>query len=308
MAARAQVPSLLQSWAWGQVQAQEGWRVERVRLPGGGLASVLIGGAGPWRWAYVARGPLPVEARVLEELVAWARARGLARIVVEPDAGPEAVEELGRAGFRPAAGRQPEQTLMMPLVEPEAMLASFKPKHRYNIRLAARHGVVVEEGEDVEEMARQQAATATRQGIAPYRREVYARRLELLPWCRIYVARHGGEALAAITVARHAGRAYYLYGGSIESKRHLMATYAVQWAAMQAAFADGCGEYDLWGIPPAPDPSHPWFGLWQFKKGFGGALLNYMGAWQVVLSRWAALAEAGARPRNVVKRLIFRQR
>jgi lipid II:glycine glycyltransferase (peptidoglycan interpeptide bridge formation enzyme) len=256
----------------------------------------------------VPRGPLPVEARVLEELVAWARARGLARIVVEPDAGPEAVEELGGAGFRPAAGRQPEQTLMVPLVDPEAMLASFKPKHRYNIRLAARHGVVVEEGEDVEEMARQQAATATRQGIAPYRREVYARRLELLPWCRIYVARHGGEALAAITVARHAGRAYYLYGGSIESKRHLMATYAVQWAAMQAAFADGCGEYDLWGIPPAPDPSHPWFGLWQFKKGFGGALLNYMGAWQVVLSRWAALAEAGARPRNVVKRLIFRQR
>jgi lipid II:glycine glycyltransferase (peptidoglycan interpeptide bridge formation enzyme) len=279
-----------------------------VKLPAGGLASVLIGGAGPWRSAYVPRGPVPVDRQLLEELVAWARVRGLARLVLEPDAGPDAVEELARAGFRPAAGRQPEQTLMVQLVEPEAMLASFKPKHRYNIRLASRHGVEVEEGQDVDEMARQQAATAARQGIAPYRREVYARRLELLPWCRIYVARHEGEALAAITVARHAGRAYYLYGGSIESKRHLMATYAVQWAAMQSAFTAGCREYDLWGIPPAPDPSHPWFGLWQFKKGFGGALLHYVGAWQVVLSRWAGLAAAEALPRNVVKRLFFRQR
>jgi lipid II:glycine glycyltransferase (peptidoglycan interpeptide bridge formation enzyme) len=282
--------------------------VERVRLSGGGLASVLIAGAGPWRWGYVPRGPVPTGRQVLEELAAWARSQGLARLVLEPDAGPDAAEELTGAGFGPVAGRQPEQTLIVRLTEPEAMLASFKPKHRYNIRLAARHGVEVEEGEDVDEMARQQAATAGRQGIAPYRAEVYARRLELLPWCRIYVARHEGEALAAITVARHGGRAYYLYGGSIESKRHLMATYAVQWAAMQAAFEAGCREYDLWGIPPAPDPSHPWFGLWQFKKGFGGALLHYVGAWQIVLSRWAHVARAGAVSRNVVKRLHFRQR
>jgi lipid II:glycine glycyltransferase (peptidoglycan interpeptide bridge formation enzyme) len=197
---------------------------------------------------------------------------------------------------------------MVKLREPEAMLASFRPKHRYNIGLAARHGVTVEEGRDVDEMARQQAATAARQGIAPYRRDVYARRLELLPWCRIFVARHQGEALAAITVAGHAGRAYYLYGGSTETRRQLMPTYAVQWAAMQAAFREGFREYDLWGIPPSPDPSHPWFGLWQFKKGFGGALLEYMGAWEIALSSWAAVSGTGLIGRGIVKRLRFWQR
>jgi FemAB family len=290
------------------VQGREGWRPRRVILPGGGLALVLVRGRGPLRWGYVPRGPVPARADALAELVGWARAQGLARLVIEPETGPELAAWLAGAGFRRVPARQPKHTLIVPLGAPEAMLATFKPKHRYNIRLAERRGVRVDEGRDAEEMARQQAATAARQGIRPYRVDIYQHRLALLPWCRTYVARHGDEALAAITVAHHAGRAYYLYGGSTGAQSQLMPTYAVQWAAMRAAQRAGCRDYDLWGLPPDPDPEHPWHGLWQFKKGFGGAFIEYVGAWEIALTGWAAAAAPGSLAGDAVKRLRFWQR
>jgi lipid II:glycine glycyltransferase (peptidoglycan interpeptide bridge formation enzyme) len=282
-------PSLLQSWSWGDVQAQEGWEAERLLLPSGGRALALCQGAGRLRWAYVARGPVPATSETLSELAGWARDRRLARLRVEPEAGQELAAALTGQGFVPAPARQPEHTLVVPLGDEAEMLAACKPKHRYNIRLAAKRGVGVEVGADAEEMWRQSQGTAERQEISLLSPEQYRRRLTLLGDCRTYVARHEGEALAAIMVARFAGRAYYLYGGAIGRQLQLMPTYAVQWAAMLDAARAGCRDYDLWGVPPGPDDAtHPWHGLWQFKSGFGGEMVDYCGAWDLVLSPWAA--------------------
>jgi lipid II:glycine glycyltransferase (peptidoglycan interpeptide bridge formation enzyme) len=280
---------LLQSWGWGAVQAEEGWTVERLALPGGGRALALLQRSGPLRWAYVPRGPVPATAEAVAELADWARASRLARLRVEPEAPPAFGDALRRLGFRPAPARQPTHTLVVPLGSDEGMLASFKPKHRYNIRLALRRGVTVEVGADAQEMWRQGQGTASRQAIALLSQAQYQRRLELLDWCRVYVACHEGEALAAIMVARFDGRAYYLYGGAIGKRMQLMPAYAVQWAAMRDAARGGCREYDLWGVPPGPhDTDHPWRGLWQFKAGFGGEMVEYCGAWDLVLSAWGA--------------------
>jgi len=303
--ALASPPPLLQSWGFGEVQAGEGWTPERVMLPGGGCAQVLLQGAGPLRWAYAPRGPVPATIGAVEELASWARERGLARLRVEPEAPAGFGEALRELGFRQAAAVQPRHTQIVPLASAEEMLASFKPKHRYNIRLAERRGVSVEEGTDAAEMQRQTRGTAQRQGIALLSESQYRHRLELLHWCRVYVARHEGQALAAIVVARFGNRAYYLYGGAIGDKMQLMPTYAVQWAAMRAAAESGCLDYDLWGVPPTPDdPHHPWHGLWQFKHGFGGELVEYCGAWDLVLSPWASRVDGlAAGARRVARRL-----
>jgi hypothetical protein len=297
-------PPLLQSWGFGEVQAREGWSTERVLLPGG-RAQVLVQGSGPLRWAYVPRGPVPATASAVEALAAWARERGLARLRVEPEAPAAFGETLRELGFRPAAAVQPRHTQVVPLASEEEMLASFKPKHRYNIRLAARRGVTVDEGVDAAEMRRQSLGTAQRQGITLLNEAQYERRVELLDWCRVYVARHEGEALAAIVVARFGRRATYLFGGAAGHKMQLMPTYAVQWAAMRAAAEAGCRDYDLWGIPPTPDdPSHPWHGLWQFKSGFNGEVLEYCGAWDLVLSAWASRADTlASHARRMARRL-----
>jgi lipid II:glycine glycyltransferase (peptidoglycan interpeptide bridge formation enzyme) len=96
---------------------------------------------------------------------------------------------------------------------------------------------------------------------------------------RLYLAEHEGETLGAVIVIFRGSDAVYLYGASSNHKRNLMAPYALQWQAMKDAKASGCAEYDLFGIPPGKDPSHPMAGLYQFKTGFGGRIIHRPGSW-----------------------------
>lgn len=296
---------LLQSWGYGETQAREGWALERLTLPGGGMATVLLRGQGPLRWAYVPRGPVPAQAETAAELLEWARDRRLARLRMEPEASPALGDRLRRLGFQPTQPVHPRHTLIVPLGADQEMLASFKPKHRYNLRLAARRGVSVEEDADAEELFRQGNATARRQRISLPATVIYAHRLELLEWCRTYVARYEGEAIAAIMVARFDGRAYYLFGGASGAHREAMPAYLLHWTAMRAAAAAGCQDYDLWGVPPQPDPGHPWHGLWQFKTGFGGDLVELCGGWEMTLSGVRArMSEAAGEAGRAARRLL----
>ncbi len=291
---------LLQSHAWGEVQARAGWAVERVRLDGA-MASVQTRGLGPLREAYVPRGPVPSTSRAIESLVAWARARHFARLRVEPEAPPALGEELKRLGFRSVAPVQPSHSSILRLVEPDALLKTFKHGRRYNIRAGLRRGVVVEEGKDAAELERQSAAVERREAIDLPGRGYYASLLELLPWCRTFVARHPqtGEALAAVLVARHDGRAYSLFAGRSGAHTELMGNDVAWWAAMTACGKAGCRDFDLWGVP-APDagPDHPWRDLGVFKSEFNGEHVAYAGAWELALAPVGAKAfglEASAR-------------
>ncbi len=289
---RALPSPLLQSWGWGEVQSRAGWTVERVRLAGGAMASVQLRGLGPVREAYVPRGPVPASPEAVSALVAWARSAKVARILVEPEAPLEFGEVMRANGFSPAAPVQPQHTRIVRLATPDQMLATFKHGRRYNIRAGERRGVKIEEGKDAAELERQSAAVERRESIHLPAQSYYQLLLDQLPWCRTYIARHPStnEALAAVLVARHGGRAYHLFAGRSGANPELMANDLAWWAAIKAAANDGCRDYDLWGVPP-PDapPEHPWHGLGFFKAEFGGEEVTYAGAWELVLS------EAGSR-------------
>lgn len=295
---------LLQSWAWGQVQGLSGWRTERLRGEGW-LATVLTRGAAAAVQAYVPRGPVPVGPLALEAVVDWARERRVASLRVEPEAGPEIDATLREYGFRPAPFVQPQHTLIVTLRSEEEVLAQCKRGTRYNIRFAERGGVTVEVGRDAAEMERQARASAGRQGIHLPTRDYYQLLLDTLPDCRTYVARVGGIAVSALLVAHHAGRGYDLYSGSNGASRELKPAYATKWAALRGALAAGCSDYDMWGVSPGPDRSHPWYGLWEFKSGFGGSLVEYTGCWELVLDSFRhGVAEAATRARRGLGRLI----
>ncbi|TMD00472.1 MAG: peptidoglycan bridge formation glycyltransferase FemA/FemB family protein [Chloroflexi bacterium] len=284
---RATVAPLLQTWGWGEVQSRAGWSVERVRLAGGAMASVQLRGFGGVREAYIPRGPVPASAESVAAIVEWARNARVARIMVEPEAQLDFADVMREQGFGPASPVQPQFTRILKLAPPDQLLATFKHGRRYNIRAGERRGVVVEEGKDADELARQSAAVERRESISLPAKGYYQVLLDALPWCRTYVSRHPetGEALAAVLVARHAGRAYHLFAGRTGAYPELMANDMAWWTAIKAAAEAGCRDYDLWGVPP-PDasPVHPWHGLGVFKAEFGGAEVAYAGAWELVLS------------------------
>ena len=62
-----------------------------------------------------------------------------------------------------------------------------------------------------------------------------------------------------------------------------MPACALQWEVLKASKAAGCTQYDLLGISPVPDPSHPLFGLYKFKSGFGGDIYHSLGCWDYPL-------------------------
>jgi lipid II:glycine glycyltransferase (peptidoglycan interpeptide bridge formation enzyme) len=187
-------------------------------------------------------------------------------------------------------------------LSPDDILTAMKPKGRYNIGLAKKHGVVVSKtGVDgIDVFFRLLSETAARDGIAIHNIEYYRALFEecketqttLLPHSplpnaamphphslRLYTATHENDILAAIVVLCRGKEATYLYGASSNMKRNLMAPYALQWKAMQDARASGCTVYDLFGIPPNDNPDHPMAGLYRFKTGFGGKIIHRPGSW-----------------------------
>src|SRR4029077_8267330 len=136
---------------------------------------------------------------------------------------------------------QPEHTRIVTLRPPDELLATFKHGRRYNIRAGLRRGVTIEEGRDAAELGRQSAAVERRESINLPPARYYQLLLDLLPWCRTYVGSHPetGEALSAVLVARHAGRAYSLFAGRSGKHPELMANDLAWWAAMKGAAEAG---------------------------------------------------------------------
>ena len=288
--------NLLQSWTWGELQSRFGWTVERLVFHGGRAgvcslqrsATLYPGGA----LYYVPRGPVVVERErllVLDELERRAAGgRGLI-LRIEPNAlvGDEWPAFFEGRGFKKGKPVQPEATRLLHIDrDPESLKTAFKPKTRYNLNLAEKKGVTVRASRDVATLARLAAETGKRQGIHLPGVAYYQAALDLFgpsDSVRLYLAEHEGETLAGIMVFRFGKTAYYLFGGSSDSKRELMPNYLLHWQAMLDFRGFGCDTYDWWGIPEEPAPDHPWFGLYRFKTGFGGETIRYIGLYEHVL-------------------------
>lgn len=237
----------------------------------------------------------------------------VAPVVIRWDVAWPASEELSRtlstAGFvrSPTRVQPPDTTIVDLRPDEDAILAAMKSKTRYNVRLGPKRGLEVRctatsfGDEDftaaVQQFYHLYRQTAARDRITIHPLSYYhtafvvARDLArpqrdaqqtATPELLLYQAYRDSEALAAIVVARWSGTATYLYGASSSHHRNLMAPYALQWRAMRDAKAAGCQDYDLFGIPPTDDPTHPMHGLYRVKVGFGGRILHRAGAWDYI--------------------------
>ncbi len=165
----------------------------------------------------------------------------------------------------------PSNTIFMDLKQDEDhLLGMMKPKTRYNINLSGRKGVKVKslglESLDIwYELYRQ---TAKRNNfflhdINYFRIVLSARANDTQSPADVYLllAEVDELPLAAMFLVVSKNRGTYLYGASATENRNYMATYALQWKAMQLAKEKGCTEYDFFGISPQADPSHPMYGI-----------------------------------------------
>lgn len=314
--------NLLQSYEWGEFKASFGWKPVRIAIydTGHPVAGVqlLIRHLPVGTVAYAPRGPLvdfadtSTAEALLAEMHRVAQSHGAIFLKIEPEVRSSSDLEsfLRRHGFAAGGPVQPRSTMVVDLSPNIDIVASrLNRQTRYNIGLAGRKGTIARIGsaEDIEHFYRLLVETSQRSHFPIHDRVYYERAwrtLEKSGMARLFLATNGGKTLAAAMVIAFGQRAHYLYGASSQENRHLKPNDFLQWECLKWAKSQGCQSYDQWGIPDpigeateqglnpevvldkASDgqPRTMW-GVYQFKRGFGGEVVRYAGAYDYVYSR-----------------------
>ena len=175
-------------------------------------------------------------------------------------------------------------------------MAKMKQKCRYNIRLAEKKEIRISSREDVEDFYALMQETGGRDGFEVHSKEYYEAILGLSKphgMSELFVAEYDGQPLAALMVFVVGMRSWYLYGASSDRERNRMPAYLLQWHAMLWAKSKGCVVYDMWGIPDADEETlerdfekrnDGLWGVYRFKRGFGGRVLRAHPAMDLIFS------------------------
>ncbi|OIP97292.1 hypothetical protein AUK40_03545 [Candidatus Wirthbacteria bacterium CG2_30_54_11] len=289
--------NLLQSYAWGDFKHLMGDTVLRYGLLYQqeivGAAQIvihkrLLGGS----TASLARGPVMAGTTpklmlyFVEHLSQICHASLTTDLIVEPLLPDVPVAAWAQLGFRPTSPVQPGHTTQIDLNASDLM-ATFKPKTRYNIRLAEKKEVQISastEKKGLEELYRLLMVTAGRQGVSFYPLDYYQTLFDTFsPTGDIVImtARHEDDILASLLLVFYQNTAFYLFGGTDDLKREYMANYLLHYGAMKFAREKGAQRYDFWGVALPGDPlAEKWAGITRFKLGFSGSLVQYPSAWR----------------------------
>lgn len=305
---------ILQTAAWADLKRKFGWSSGRVALRDGehivAGAQVLFRRLAPGlTLAYVPKGPVVDLTRtdlcspLFGALDSVCRAERAFVVKLEPDlpASPELTASLGRTGFLASEQAiQPRRTIVVDVTGSEdQILQRMKSKTRYNIRLAQRKGVEVHIGnqEDVHAFNRLMEVTGERDRFGvhspAYYHEAY-RALVGADLARLFLATYEGQPIAGLLACACGRKAWYMYGASGDEHRSRMPAYALQWAAIRWARWRGCAFYDLWGVPDEDletleaqftERHDGLWGVYRNKRGYGGELVRFAGAFDRVYSR-----------------------
>jgi len=293
---------ILQSTNWGELKASFGWNVLRVQQGDAG-AQILIRRLLPGiNLGYIPKGPIGANwPDLLPEIDRECRKQHCVFLKLEPDIWvssspqPEAKDDPP-TGFRSSPQSiQPANTLVINLqADDQVLLARMKQKTRYNINLAVKKGVIIRPSTDLDIFHSLMDDTAQRDQFGVHSEKYYQAAYQLFhpnSQCELFLAEYQQTPLAALMVFTYQRRAWYFYGGSSNEQRERMPNYLLQWEAMRWARAQGCHEYDLWGVPDThlenleaqfTNRSDGLWGVYRFKRGFGGELRRSAGPWDRV--------------------------
>ena len=191
---------------------------------------------------------------------------------------------------------QPSKTLVLDLTKSEdELLGKMHPKTRYNIRLAEKKGVRLEEAgiESFDKFWELMGQTSDRDDFRLHGIDYYKEMIKLdhrqggasgtggtggtgKDFIKLFFAKYKGKAIAAGIFSFFGNTATYMHGASSDENRNLMAPYSLQWEAIKLAKAKGYKYYDFFGID-----EKKWPGITRFKKGFGGKEKKYPGTFDL---------------------------
>ncbi|MBM7866536.1 peptidoglycan bridge formation glycyltransferase FemA/FemB family protein [Heliobacterium gestii] len=329
---------VLQSWEWGDVKSRTGWQPHRLMVEEEGtpLAAVSIlkrriPALGKHIF-YAPRGPVidparpDVADRLLEGIAALARREKAVFLKIDPDViepAPAWTDYLRSRGFRLVdkgegfEGVQPRHVFRLDISDDlEQVFARFHQKTRYNIRLAEKKGVVVDENCGKEELPgfyQVLKETCERDDFLVRAYSYFEDMWDnLVPagMAKLFIARYQGEVIAGTLAFILGDKAWYIYGASSNRHRNVMPNYLLQWKMISWAKANGCTLYDFRGVPGHVGEDHPLYGLVRFKRGFNGDYVGFIGEYDRVYQPFFYHFWNVAEPmyQNLVRKILSRRK
>jgi len=299
----------LQSEAWSEARKKMG--IEVLRITDGKNTFRLTFHKIPYtnyKIGYLPRSAMPSK-KVLNELYNYGKTNKVFFIKIEPNIPLSLRAKRSNLFLRSLRLRRladprddiiiiksphplfPAWTQILDLTKTEEeLLKNMHHKTRYNIRLAEKKGVVVkEESNDngFKTFARLYFETTKRQ---KYFGHDY--RYHKIVWdnlkakiSHILIAYYNNIPLAAYELFYLDGIIYYVYGGTSELHRNLMASNLLMWEAIKLGKKLGAKKLDMWGsLPPNYDPTHSWSGFTRFKQGYGTKFVEFVGSYDLIIN------------------------
>lgn len=292
--------NFLQSPAYEKMNELLGFKTITEDFDGNGRALMIIRDAKRGRYLEIPCGPLidwgdrKLAKKVMMKIAEIAKAEKCVFVRLRPqllanDKNLKALESLGlkKSPMHLAA----EHTVMIDLLKTEEdLLKNMRRQTRYDVRRAGKLGIKVEKAnseEVFEKFHKEQLKTAKRQNfIPPDLKTLMAEREAFKENITIYTAKTADDKDVAYGLIIKDGReGDYYEAASTELNHKLPGAYALLWQAMKDLKKEGYERFNLWGIAPAGQPNHRYAGVTTFKTGFGGEIVEYVPAHDLIISK-----------------------
>jgi lipid II:glycine glycyltransferase (peptidoglycan interpeptide bridge formation enzyme) len=239
----------------------------------------------PWTIGYFPKGPLPTKT-MIEKLKKLGKEKKAVFIQIEPN-------ETTTFNLLPPSHHPlfTKYTFTIDLTKSEEeLLKAMHPKTRYNIKIAEKHNVKIQENNSdgaFETYLKLSQETIDRQGFYAHDKQYHCTMWKIMHKAgiaKLWTATYEGDVLAAWIIFIHDGVMYYPYGASSREHREVMAPNILLWELVKWGKQQGLKTFDLWGaIGPDPSPKDPWYGFHRFKEGYNPTLVEFAGSYDLVI-------------------------
>lgn len=152
----------------------------------------------------------------------------------------------------------------------------YNKKWRQNFRQAEKRAVTVRMGtgqSDFETFYDLLQATSIQQRFFIHPKSYYAKIFHTFVDTgkgALLIADHNQRVVGVNMIIRFGSRCYDMYSASLDKRLGLNESYLIQHQCFAWAKEQGCTHFDFRTIPEVLEPGEEMWGIYEFKKGFGG--------------------------------------
>lgn len=307
----------LQSYEWGEFRKKTGIKVvrrgllENGKIVDGFTLTIHKVPKTKFTIGYLPKGNLPTD-KDLEELKRIGRENNCIFIQLEPNVDnsqrPLVNNRELKESFHPLFTKF---TFILNISKTEEeLLKNFHPKARYNIRVAQKHSVKVEEqnsNTSFKEYLKLTEETTGRQRFFAHTPSYHKKMWETLGQKSEIINQKSDKLTAHLLTAVYNSEEtnrkditlaswilfvfhdylYYPYGASSSKFRNVMASNLIMWEAIRFGKKLGLNYFDMWGaLGKEPDSKDPWYGFHKFKEGYGATHTEFVGSYDLVINSY----------------------